>query len=243
MNSEFYTAASGLLVEERRLELIANNLANASTPGYRAQRAFASVFQRFGSEASEAVRAANAGVALAGTYEVPGPGPVKATGRDLDLFLENDALLAVNTPAGRRYTRAGALQVSPGGQLSDSSGRPILGENGKPIGGLGSDSAVTPDGRVTAGENEVGRLLVVRDPKRLLQREGNNLLTADGNDAALETVTKPSIRTGWLEGSGTDSIGELVQLIEAQRAFETYQKLVSTTMNEVNKKAVSDIAG
>ncbi len=243
MNSEFYTAASGLLVEERRLELIANNLANASTPGYRAQRAFASAFQRFGSEASEAVRAANAGVALAGTYEVPGPGPVKATGRGLDLFLENDALLAVDTPAGRRYTRAGALQVTPDGQLGDSSGRPILGQDGKPIGGLGPNTAVTPDGRVTAGENEVGRLLVVRDTKRMLQREGNNLLTADGDDAALETVAEPSVRSGWLEGSGTDSVGELVQLIEAQRAFETYQKLVSTTMNEVNKKAVSEIAG
>ena len=95
----------------------------------------------------------------------------------------------------------------------------------------------------TGGMAQAWSLLVVRDPNRLLQREGNNLLTADGNDAALETVTKPSIRTGWLEGSGTDSIGELVQLIEAQRAFETYQKLVSTTMNEVNKKAVSEIAG
>ncbi len=243
MDSQLYTAASGLLVEERRLELIANNLANLSTPAYRARRAFAELYQRFGSEAAPQIRAANAGVALAGTYESPGPGPVRQTGRDLDVALDDDTLLVVQTPAGRRYTRAGALQISRSGELTDGSGHSILGQDGKPITGLGATASIEADGRVADQDEERGRLLVVRDARRVLRPEGDNLLTADGQDATLEKVAEPALRPGWIEGSGADAIGELVQLIEAQRAFESYQKVISSTMNEVDKKAASDIAG
>ncbi len=243
MDSQLYTAASGLLQEERRLELISNNLANLSTPGYRAQRAFATVYQKLGPEAGAIVRGANAGVAIAGTFEVPGPGPIRSTGRDLDVALEDGDLLAVETPGGRRYTRAGNLGVSTDGKLVDAAGRAVLGTDGKPIQGLGAGASIAADGSVLEGDNEVGRLLVVRDPKKVLAREGNNLLSAVGNDAALATVADPTVRPGWLEGSGTDALGELVHLIEAQRAFESYQKLVSTSMNEVNRRAANDLAG
>jgi flagellar basal-body rod protein FlgF len=243
MNSQLYTAASGLLAEERRLELISNNLANLATPGYRAQRAFSAVYQRFGAEAGESVRAANAAVALAGTYEVPGPGPLRETGRALDVALDPEDLLVVQTPAGRRYTRNGALEITSAGALTDSSGHPILNAGGNAIAGLTPGTGVTADGRLMDGETELGRLSIVRDPKHVLHPEGNNLLSADGNDASLETVDAPSVRPGWLEGSATNPLGELVELIQAQRAFESYQKLVAATMNEVNQKAVNDITG
>ncbi|MBZ5637233.1 MAG: flagellar hook basal-body protein [Acidobacteriia bacterium] len=243
MNSQLYTAASGLLAEERRLELISNNLANLSTPGYRAQRAFSTVYQKFGADAGEGVRAANAGVALAGTYEVPGPGPMRETGRSLDLALEPDQLLVVRTGAAKRYTRDGALEITSAGALTDAAGHPVAGSDGNPITGLTPGTSVTVDGRLVDGETELGRLLVVRDAKHVLRQEGSNLLTAEGDDASLETVADPSVRPGWLEGSGTNALGELIELIQSQRAFETYQKLVATTMNEVNQKAVNDITG
>lgn len=243
MNSQLYTAASGLLAEERRLELISNNLANLSTPGFRAQRAFTEVFQRFGPESAEGVRAANAAVAVAGAYEIPGPGPLRETGGPLDLALDPSQLLAVETAGGRRYTRAGSLAVTSSGELTDATGRRVLGADGKPIAGVTPRAAVAADGRVVDGDTEVGRLLVVRDPKRVLRPEGDNFLTADGDDAALEIVADPEVKPGWLEGSATNALGELVELIQAQRAFESYQKLVSTTMNEVNRRAVNDIVG
>jgi flagellar basal-body rod protein FlgF len=243
MNSQLYTAASGMLVEQRRLELISNNLANTSTPAYRSQRAFSTVYQRFGPEAADGIRAANAGVALAGTYEVPGPGPLRDTGRALDLALDADQFLAVQTPAGRRYTRAGALDVTSTGALIDAMGNPVLGASGKPITGVVPGAIVTADARLVNEESEIGRLLVMRDPKHVLRPEGNNLLATDGSDAALAKVTDPSVKPGWLEGSGTNALGELVELIQAQRSFETYQKIVSTTMNETNRKTVNDIAG
>ena len=243
MNSQLYTAASGMLVEQRRLELISNNLANVSTPAYRSQRAFSTVYQRFGPDADEGIRAANAGVALAGTYDVPGPAPLRQTGRDLDVALDADQFLAVQTKAGRRYTRAGSLEVSASGALTDGMGNPVLGASGKPISGLAPGATVTGDARVMSEDGEAGRLLVMSDPKRVLRPEGNSLSAPEGGDAALAKVADPAVRPGWLEGSGTNALGELVELIQAQRSFETYQKIVSTTMNETNKKAVSDIAG
>jgi flagellar basal body rod protein FlgG len=243
MNSQLYTAASGLLAEERKLELISNNLANLSTPGYRAERSFSAVYQRFGDGADASVRVANAAVALAGTYEAPGTGPIRETGRELDVALSKNRLLVVQTSVGRRYTRAGSLDVSPAGELTDAQGNPILGPSFKPITGLVPGAFVTADGSVVANGAELGKVLVVEDPERVLRREGSNLLTAEGDDDALRPVTDPELSPGWIEGSGADALRELVDMIEAQRAFESYQKVISLTMNDVNRKAVSDIAG
>lgn len=242
MNSHLYTAASGLLAENRRLELVSNNLANALTPGYRAQRAFATVFERLGRGAPPFARAANAAVALAGAYEKSGPGPFRETGRTLDVALPDGILIAVETARGRRYTRAGALGVSAAGELVDSGGRRVLGADGKPVAGLGPQAAIAADGRVLEGEAERGRLALVRAGRGAVVPEGGNLLRA-AREEEIEPVAEAELRPGWLEGSATDSLGELVELIETQRAFETYQKLVSLAMNDVARKAVTEIAG
>ena len=243
MNSQLYTAASGLILEQRRLDMISNNLANLSTAGFRAQRLFSTVYQRFDAQSPETVRVANAAVAAAGDYEVPGRGSVRFTQRDLDVALEDGTFLVVDTPAGRRYTRRGDLQRSPAGELVVGAGQRLVGSDGKPIQALGPAAVVAADGRIRDGENEVGRLKIVRDPAGLLRRVGNGLYTASGRDAQLPDAGETRLEPGWLEGSGTDPLGEMVRLIEAQRTFETYQKLVSTTMNEVNRRAVNDLAG
>ena len=242
MNAQLYTAASGMLAEGRRVELIANNLANLSTQGFRALRAFTMVYEGVDREVRAAIRPTNRTVAIAGAYQVPGPGPLRLTGRVLDVALDDKHLLAVQTERGRRYTRDGALQISPTGDLVDSRNHRVLGRDGRPVSGLSQAASVTSDGRVVDGDAELGRLLVVRDPGETLIVEGNNLFSAEGNDEALESVEEPRLRTGWLEGSATNALGELVGLIEAQRAFQSYQRIISLTMNEVNRRAVNDIA-
>lgn len=242
MNSHLYTAASGLLAEKQRLELVANNLANALTPGYRPQRAFTAVFERLGRGAPPFVRAANTAVAVAGAYEKPGQGPFRETGRTLDIALPEGVLIAVETAKGRRYTRAGALGVNAAGELVDGGGRRVLGAEGKPVSGLGSQAAIAADGRVLEDEAERGRLALVRAGRGAIVAEGGNLLRA-AREEDIEPVTQAELKPGWLEGSATDPLGELVELIEAQRAFETYQKLVSVAMNDVARKAVTEIAG
>ena len=243
MNSELYTAASGLINEQRRLDMISNNLANMSTSGFRAQRLFSTVYSGLGRDAPSSVRAANAGVAVAGAYDVPGPGPVRSTGRDLDVALEDGSFLTVQTAGGRRYARAGNLTVSASGALTDTAGRGLLDPRGKPISGLSPDTSIASDGRVLSNGSEVARLAVVRDPGGVLIREGDGLLAAGGREGELEAIAQPRLRPGWLEGSSTDPLIELVQLIEAQRSFESNQRLISLTMNEVNRRAINDLAG
>ncbi len=241
MNSQLYTAASGLLVEQRRLEMISNNLANLSTTGFRAQRSFSTVYRGFAPEADG--HPANKAVALAGAYTVPGPGPMIPTGRGLDVAIKNEGLFVLETPTGRRYTRDGALSVSKDGGLVDASGNRLLGAGGKPIAGAVPTATIEADGRLMDGQIELARLLVVRDPRGILQPDRGNLLSAAGQDNALETVVEPELVPASLEGSATNALKELVELIDAQRAFEGYQKLVSMTMNEVNRRAVNEIAG
>jgi len=243
MNSQLYTATSGLINEQRRLDLISNNLANASTSGFRSQRLFSSVYSQRTQDAPASVHAANTSVAPAGAYSVPGPGPVRVTGRDLDIALSEGDLLSVRTAGGVRYTRAGSLNVSSGGQLTDMAGNPVLNAEQKPIDGLTAGTAIAADGRVLVDGVETGRVGVVRDPRGVLIREGDGLLSARGRDAAMEPVKEPKLMSGWLEGSGTNALVEMVNLIEAQRAFESYQKIISLTMNEVNRRAVNDLAG
>lgn len=243
MNSQLYTATSGLINEQRRLELISNNLANASTAGYRSQRLFSAVYPLQGPGLSAPLRAANGAVAPAGAYSVPGPGPTRPTGRDLDVALPDGHLLSVRTAAGIRHIRGGSLNVSPSGTLVDAAGHPVLDAKQKPIEGLAPGAAIAVDGRVLVGGVESGRVAVVRDVDGTLIREGDGLLAANPGAAAPEPVAEPELMPGWLEGSGSDPLIELVNLIEAQRAFESYQKIISLTMNEVNRRAVNDLAG
>jgi flagellar basal-body rod protein FlgG len=186
---------------------------------------------------------ANRQVALAGTYEVPGPGPQRPTGRGLDVALGADELLVVLTDAGRTYTRNGALAVTPTGELTDAGGHPVLGAGAVPVTGLSTSAVVTASGDVVDGERLLGRLLVVRDPGGLLEPLGDGLLTAGGRDASLETVAVPTVLPGHLEGSTTNPVEELVRLLEAQRAFESYQRLITMTMYDVNRRTVGEIAG
>jgi flagellar basal-body rod protein FlgG len=250
MNSQLYTAASGLLVEQQRVELISNNLANISTAGFRARRAFSSVFDTVvAAEAGNDVARANRAVTLAGSYEIPGPGTKHQTGRPLDIALPDGTFLVIDTPAGRRYTRVGELLVSPRRELTDARGNPLLDEKGARIGNLNETTTVTNNGRVYVRQpgaeriQEQARLMVVRDTQQLLRLEGGGMFSADGADQQLEIVREPKVQPGWIEGSAADPLGELVLLIESQRAFESYQKLVSLTMNEVNRRIINEVAG
>ena len=243
MNSQLYTAASGMIVERQRLDLIANNLANVSSPGYRAQRLFSVPFGRRDAGPLPGAPGSNLAVAAGGSYDVPRVGLPRETGRPLDVALDDGSFLTLQTTAGRRYVRGGSLRVSAAGELTDSLGNRVLDAKNKPITGLGSATTLTRDGRVVEKGAERGRLRVVRDPAEVLRRAGDNLWAAEGREASLESTDEPLVRPGWLEGSGTDALGELGRMIESQRAFEAYQKLVSLTMNEVNRRAVNDLAG
>jgi flagellar basal body rod protein FlgG len=243
MDNGVYTAASGLMVAQQRLDIISHNLANLSTSGYRPQRPFAEVLEHLSGSPAGGVRLTGNAVALAGTYEPPGRGQLRATGRNLDVALPDGVYLTVQTAAGKRYTRAGDLQSSPDGYLTDARGHRLLDGKGKPIESKGRRVEVAPNGEIRHGKAVIGRFGLVRDPSGVLVREQAALLSARGADAELKPATDAVLEVGWLEGSGTNPLQELVSMIEAQRAFERLQKLISLTANEIDRRAVNDLAG
>ncbi len=237
MNHEVYIAASGMRLEQRWLEQISQNLANVSTAAYRPQRLLAA------SHDGRALRWPAVAVALGGAYTVPGTGPLRETGRPWDVALPEGRYLLVRTAGGIRLTRAGALQLSAEGRLTDALGHPVLDQERRPIEGLTPQGRLAGDGRVLDGEVERARLAVVHVEDDALQREGDGLWDLSEGRSLPQPEAQPELRVGWLEGSATRALDELVRLIEAQRAFEGYQKVLSVVINDVNRSAVRDLAG
>lgn len=224
-----------MLVFARRQDLLANDLANATTPGYRTEvapvRAFPemAIFREL--RATRQYRGqAGTGAFIDRSYTRWDPAPVRYTGRSLDVAIEGDGFFVVQTPAGLRLTRAGNFTISADGLLATQDGWPVLGEAG-PIqtgGAAGEDLVVTEDGSVVLKGDGVllGRLLVVDVPDRQgLAREGSNLFrfTADSGDPVR---VEPRLQQGMLEGSGTSVVGTMVDMIAGLRAYDAARQAV-----------------
>jgi flagellar basal-body rod protein FlgF len=156
------------------------------------------------------------------------PGPLRETGNPTDLALVGEGFFVVQTETGESYTRDGSLHLDGEGQLVSDDGHAVLGSGG-PLKMSGSVFQVGRDGAVSAAGNEIGKLRVVRfsDPSRL-QHVGHGLLTAPP-DMVPEDVPAANvlIAQGQLEGSNVNPIDTLVNMIAAQRAFETASRLIS----------------
>ena len=230
-----YAGASAMLVYELRQDLLANDLANAQTPGYRPQDAPVVAFpQMLVYEEVDGARLPR-GVAGTGAYleesftRWRAAGAVRYTGRSLDLAIQGDGFFVVDTPAGPRLTRAGNFQVDGAGFLVSADGFPALGTTGPiQLGSIDPEQVVvTLDGRLLgpAGE-ELGQLLVVDVQDRAgLVREGANLYRYTERSGGPVRVDA-SVHQGMLEGSGTQVVRAMVDMIAAVRAYQAAQVAV-----------------
>jgi flagellar basal-body rod protein FlgF len=221
MDRGLYIAASGMVAEQMRQDQIANDLANASTPGYKADR----VTQRsFGdllvsnSATGQAVGPLGLGVGANAMTTDLSPQPLRETGDPLDLAIAGDGWFAVRTAQGTRYTRDGQFTASPQGTLADARGNEVLGRNGQPV-------RVGADGRVDPKEVGVFALTGVA-------KQGDNLYS--GTPAGNGTGT---VRSGALEGSGVDPARTMVDMIASFRAFEAGQKAIQTIDETLHRTA------
>ncbi|GAB4120921.1 MAG: flagellar basal-body rod protein FlgF [Rubrivivax sp.] len=223
MDRLIYLSMAGAKATLQRQEVLANNLANASTTGFRAElQAFRAVPVR-GDGASTRVYALESTV---GHSEQPGV--VQSTGRALDVAMKGNAWLAVQALDGTEaYTRAGALETDAQGQLVTAGGLPVQGEGGPITIPAGATPSIAPDGTVSAavgnGRPEVvGRLKMVT-PEAPLQRGTDGLFRAgDGNDLAADPDAR--LQAGALEGSNVSAIETMVAMISAARQFEQQMK-------------------
>lgn len=225
MDRMIYLSMSGAKATMQRQEVLANNLANASTTGFRAElQAFRAVPVR-GDGASTRVYALETTTGYDGTA-----GPIQTTGRALDAAALGNAWFSVQALDGTEaYTRAGGFEVGADGTLLTRGGLPVLGDGGPIQVPAGSEVSLGQDGTVSArGANgqstAVGRLKLVT-PEARLERGADGLFRAAGGEP-LPADAAARLQGGALEGSNVSAIETMVAMIAASRQFEHQMKLL-----------------
>jgi len=221
MDSPGYIILSRLSAQLRATQVLANNIANADTPGFRAERAIFAPYPEF--QRDVAGGRGNREVAYAldrATWRDTAQGPISVTGNPLDLAIRGDGFFAVETPRGERYTRAGRFSLDNARRLTDAEGNAVLDARGTPIVFAANDTRIEiqGDGTIRSENGVVGRLRVVRfeDPQRM-QAEGARLYASEDPP---EPVERPSLMQGAIEGSNVSAIQEMVQLTTELREFQ-----------------------
>jgi len=219
------SAASALRYWERRQEVVANNLANVSTDGFKGERVFA--------------RMMGDALPVAQTATDQRAGTFRQTGNALDVAVENDGYLVVDTPAGERFRRGGSFQLDATRQLVDADGQALLGAKGPirlPVGEVTIDGA----GRVRVDGAEVAQLRLERTtPGASLLHDAGSLFIPDASRQPVPLAER-KVRQGFIEESNVSSVGSLVDMIAVQRAYASVQKAV-TTLDEIRGTAANDL--
>lgn len=226
-----YTSASGMLGERVRQDILANNLANLNTPGYRRDEV---VFQSFpqlllsrleGDAPGMPVGHLGTGSLLAEVTMDDESGDLRDTGQPLDVALSRaDQFFTIETPRGLRLTRAGSFSIDAQNRLSLGREGLVRGEKG-PILVKEGPVSINSAGEVVAGGEIAGRLAIttVADPATL-EKEGQNLLWDPQAAEAAATTGEYELIPGFLEGTNINPIGEMVNMIAVFRAYEANQK-------------------
>ncbi len=244
MRESMYSALFGAMSNEHRLDAIANNLANVNTTGYKKDNhAFHDTFQRFAHDHVTDTRQhlqdkeiwprayVQARPRLSGQYCDMSQGSIQVTGNPLDVALVGDGFFKVRSPQGDFLTRSGSFTLASDGRLLTEQGFEVLGGD-SPV-TLPRDNNLTIDatGAIFADGNQVGTLDLtsVSDPKAL-EKVGQNLYQIKrGSQATEQPPVGLTVQQGYLEKANVEIVGELVNMMEAQRAFEIYQKIMTTT--------------
>lgn len=258
MNQSLKVIVSAYVVHEKRMELLANNLANVNTSGFKEDRPLFQVTDTGGNAlpGNPAVvapapsggvlpvnlmsRLQNNLIDFVGVKTDFSQGELQPTGNKLDLALRGSGFFAVSTPEGTRYTRSGNFGLNEEGTLVTQDGFPVLGKTG-PIELEGEQVVVREDGAISAGNVTVDSLMIVDAPSpHLLRKVGGSLFAASGLPLPEKDPEEIEVLQGFLEASNVNVIKEMVTLIEVTRAYESYQKVVHS-WNEVLSKSVNEI--
>ncbi|WP_332660783.1 flagellar basal-body rod protein FlgF [Brevundimonas sp.] len=238
MENAAYVGLSRQMTLRRELDIVANNIANADTTGFKVEQLLLS--EEVGERARNAfVRPGVSFVMDNGVGRDYGQAPLAQTSRNLDFAIEGEgAFFKVTDGAGDGYTRDGAFTVDGEGKLVTEGGAAVQGDSGDIIldPALGEPS-VAPDGTISQNGALVGRLSVVRfDTLAALEKSGDGLYRNASNAVAIE-ATDARVRQGMLEGSNVNPILEITNLIEIQRAYESISRMIENT-NDLSRRAV-----
>jgi flagellar basal-body rod protein FlgF/flagellar basal-body rod protein FlgG len=242
MDSGYYAAMTGLVARTQALDTAAGNLANAQTPGYRAEREFfRSVLLGPDALDSQLGHTVNNFGLLGGDQLDMGQGALTTTGNPLDLAVEGEGFFEVQTPNGLRFTRDGGFHRSPSGQLVTQAGGAVLSAAGKPIQLPPGDVTVGSDGVVSVAGGVVATVGVFTFAAGVqLTPEGANRYVAP-QGAVAELSKKATVHQGAIESANQDVIQGSLDLIVMQRQAEMMQKALTIFHTEFNKTASEDL--
>jgi flagellar basal-body rod protein FlgF len=236
-----YIAATGMLAEGARQDVIANNLANVTTNGFKrdvsTSQPFADLLvSNMGLPGAPQVGHLPLGAQVGRIDTIESQGALKSTGNPLDVALAGTGWITVQSQGGKRYTRDGELQVDKAGKLVAPDGSAVLGASGGPItiDPAAGDVAIAADGTVTQAGQAKGRIRIAALDPATIVKEGANLVAGTEKGTADAVV-----RQGYLEASTVNTVTEMVQLIEVMRSFEANQKAAlaqSDTLQEAVTK-------
>ena len=223
MDTGLYIAASGMLAQQVRQDQLANDLSNASTPGYKTD---ASVQSDFGAMllantgTGQQIGPINTGVRVGAPVTNLTPATLHSTGQPLDFGIAGQGFFALRTAQGIRYTRDGQFQASANGQLVDGLGNQVLSQSGAPI-------TVSAQGTVPAASLGVFNLNGVT-------KQGNNLF--NGTPAGRGSGT---VRQGELEDSAVDPVNTMVHMMSAMQTYQSGENAIQTISSTMHESATS----
>jgi flagellar basal-body rod protein FlgF len=247
MDNALLVGLSRQVALNRELEVVANNLANINTTGYKAD---SSIFEQFLMPVASADQFPPDSRQLSfvrdrATWHNLGQGPIQRTGGPLDVAIDGNAFLVVQTAAGQRYTRNGALQINSTGTLVTNTGDPVLGVGG-PIQFQNTDSDISigQDGSITVREgasatsdSSRGQLQIVSFPAGTqLQKEGSSMFSAPAG--AAPQPPQPGVRVvqGAIEQSNVSAVAEMARMIDITR---TYEQIASLLQGENSQRTTA----
>jgi flagellar basal-body rod protein FlgF len=248
-----YAVVSGSLVQERRLEVLTHNLANVTTTGFKAD---VPLFEVVSSSPSTLVPGAFPVRGIAPTSPVPfvqeahvtltgvkadlSPGELHHTGNPLDVAINGQGWFSVQTPQGIRHTRNGSFTLNNQGELVTHDGWPVMGNNG-PITIQGSNVKISPQGVLSVDGQEVDQLKILQvSEESALQKAEGSLFAVKPGATANEAGPELDLKQGYVELSNVNPIKGMTALIDAMRAYESYQKVLQT-WSETTARAVNDV--
>lgn len=247
MENTLLIGLSRQTVLERQLDVVANNIANVNTAGFKSDQSLFEEYLRSGAH-EDNFKPADRRVSYVqdrGTYRDFSQGPAEQTKNPLDVAITGNAFLVVQTAGGERYTRDGGLQMNSQGQLVTASGNPVLGTSGPIVfQPTDHDINVSPDGTVTVVEGNGRtdslrgklRLVSFADAQKLL-KEGSNLYSGEGAAPDL----KSQVQQGYIEKSNVNGVAEMSRMIEITRAYTQIATMLQQE-SDLHKSAIEKLA-
>lgn len=251
MENTLLVALSRQVALERQMDVVANNVANVNTNGFKAEK---SLFEEYLTSGAHEDNFALADRRVSfvqdrATYHDLMQGPSERTSNPLDVSIDGKGFFAVQTPGGERYTRDGSFQINAQGQLVTAGGNIVLGTNGPIVfQPTDKDIVITADGTVTVKEGIVtqfdsirGKLRMVKFDNPLgLQKEGSNLFSAPAGTAAQPDVAS-RVNQGFVEKSNVNAVAEMSRLMMVSRTYEKISALMQQ-QSDLRKNAIQSLA-